>query len=421
MKYEVGSEFNYIKPDMAQGDSLPKLFEQTGRTAKYLRCGRDAIGFIAEDIALKQARKGNDSFEKIVYMPALSCDSMVEPFRMHGYKVVFYKLEKNLKIAKESLLDIDQHKASFAPVILTMNLFSMADQRDVNKAIKTAYPQAIIVEDITHILLTPDHYDLENADYQIGSIRKWFGLADGAVVLTGDKEFLATAKKGETSFTTMRTQAMTEKTAYIENPDQELKAHFRGLLSDADDALDNGLTIYEISEQSYSDIQHAPVKEMMERRSENYHHLYKNFEEILTSMSCDADACKQAGSLEEISFTAKGGVSSEKADLDCETLNKAESQAPFYMLPEAPADVTPFMLPILVNERVVGCSRDEFERKLAQKGVYAPVLWPIEEEAARTCAVSKDFSEHMLGFWIDHRYTTEHMDYVAEVFKESLQ
>lgn len=389
MKYEVGSEFNYIKPDMAQGDSLPKLFEKTGRTAKYLRCGRDAIGFIAEDIALKQARKGNDSFEKIVYMPALSCDSMVEPFRMHGYKVVFYKLEKNLKIAKESLLDIDQHKASFAPVILTMNLFSMADQRDVNKAIKDAYPQAIIVEDITHILLTPDHYDLENADYQIGSIRKWFGLADGAVVLTGDKEFLATAKKGETSFTTMRTQAMTEKTAYIENPDQELKAHFRGLLSDADDALDNGLTIYEISEQSHSDIQHAPVKEMMERRSENYHHLYRKFEEILTNMSCDAGTDRQ--------------------------------QSPITLLPEAPADVTPFMLPILVNERVVGCSRDEFERKLAQKGVYAPVLWPIEEEAAGTCAVSKDFSEHMLGFWIDHRYTTEHMDYVAEVLKESLQ
>ena len=92
MKYEVGSEFNYIKPDMAQGDSLPKLFEETGRTAKYLRCGRDAIGFIAEDIALKQAQKGNDSFEKIVYMPALSCDSMVEPFRMHGYKVVFYNI-----------------------------------------------------------------------------------------------------------------------------------------------------------------------------------------------------------------------------------------------------------------------------------------------------------------------------------------
>lgn len=389
MKYEVGSEFNYIKPDMAQGDSIPKLFEKTGRTAKYLRCGRDAIGFIAEDIAIKQARKGNDSFEKIVYMPALSCDSMVEPFRMHGYKVVFYKLEKNLKIARESLLDIDQHKASFAPVILTMNLFSMADQRDVNKAIKTAYPQAIIVEDITHILLTPDHYDLENADYQIGSIRKWFGLADGAVVLTGDKEFLAKAKKGETSFTTMRTQAMTEKTAYIENPDQELKAHFRGLLSDADDALDNGLTIYEISEQSYSDIQHAPVKEMMERRSENYHHLYRKFEEILTNMSCDAGADRQ--------------------------------QSPFTLLPEAPADVTPFMLPILVNERVVGCSRDEFERKLAQKGVYAPVLWPIEEEAAGTCAVSKDFSEHMLGFWIDHRYNTEHMDYVAEVLKESLQ
>ena len=388
MKYEVGSEFNYIKPDMAQGDSLPKLFEKTGRTAKYLRCGRDAIGFIAEDIALKQARKGNDSFEKIVYMPALSCDSMVEPFRMHGYKVVFYKLEKNLKIAKESLLDINQHKASFAPVILTMNLFSMADQRDVNKAIKTAYPQAIIVEDITHILLTPDHYDLENADYQIGSIRKWFGLADGAVVLTGDKEFLATAKKGETSFTTMRTQAMTEKTAYIENTDQELKAHFRGLLSDADDALDNGLTTYEISEQSYSDIQHAPVKEMMERRSENYHHLYRKFEEILTNMSCDADADSQ--------------------------------QSPFTLLPEAPADVTPFMLPILVNERVVGCSRDEFERKLAQKGVYAPVLWPIDDEAAGTCAVSKDFSEHMLGFWIDHRYNTEHMDYVAQMLKESL-
>lgn len=417
MKYEVGSEFNYIKTDKSQGNSLPELFDRTGRTAKYLRCGRDAIGFIAEDIALKQVQKGNNRFKKVVYMPALSCDSMVEPFRMHGYTVVFYRLENNLKIDKKSLLEqisasytetinddqaitsidnnqtqavtgdeqlTDLSRLAFVPVILTMNLFSMADQRDVNKAIKTAFPQAIIVEDITHVLLTPDHYDLENADYQIGSIRKWFGLADGAVVLTGDTEFLAAAKKGETSFTTMRTQAMTEKTAYIENPDQELKAHFRGLLSDADDALDNGLTIYEISDQSYDDIQHAPVKEMMERRSENYHYLYKQFEDILTKVSYTCNA------------------------------------APFKMFPEAPADVTPFMLPILVNESVVGCSRGEFERKLAQKGVYAPVLWPIDGEAAGTCTVSKDFSEHMLGFWIDHRYTTEHMEYVKEVLKESL-
>ncbi len=410
--YEIGSEFNYIKPDKSKGSSLPELFETTGRNARYLRCGRDAIGFIAEDITKKQAIKGNDFFLKRVYMPALACDSMVEPFRMHGYKVLFYKVQKDLRIDTAFLLELiknsnkkqpEANGANETPVILTMNYFSMVDQRETNKAVKAQYPDAIIVEDITQVLLSPEAYDLDNTDYQIGSIRKWFGLADGAVVLAKDDSFEAKAEHGTTAFTTMRTQAMTEKTKYHElvakkssetaspsvpNNDmtmqdaantedpQALKAHFRGMLSSADDALDNGMTIYEISEQSYEDIQYAPLKEMMEKRTDNYHYLYQKLKEILEPATT--------------------------------------TPQPFTMFQEAPVGVTPFMLPILVNESAVGCSRDEFERKLAQKGVYAPVLWPIEKEAQEACSVSADFSQHMLAFWIDHRYTREHMDYVAE-------
>ena len=41
----------------------------------------------------------------------------------------------------------------------------------------------------------------------------------------------------------------------------------------------------------------------------------------------------------------------------------------------------PFSLPILVE------NRDVVQKQLAQKGVYAPVLWPIDEKARKTCEV----------------------------------
>ena len=68
----------------------------------------------------------------------------------------------------------------------------------------------------------------------------------------------------------------------------------------------------------------------------------------------------------------------------------------------------PFSLPILVE------NRDEVQGLLAKDGVYAPVLWPISEEAKKVCATSKMMGEEMLSIPIDQRYDWNDMELIAE-------
>ena len=58
--YEIGSEFNFEKASRRQ--DLVALLSETAqnndRYAEFLRCGRDAIGFVADDIIAKNKETG---------------------------------------------------------------------------------------------------------------------------------------------------------------------------------------------------------------------------------------------------------------------------------------------------------------------------------------------------------------------------
>jgi len=74
-------------------------------------------------------------------------------------------------------------------------------------------------------------------------------------------------------------------------------------------------------------------------------------------------------------------------------------------------NVCPFTLPILVN------NRDKVQKELAEKGLYAPILWPIDNEAKAICEVSKSFSEKMLAIPVDQRYNSFNMAEIGAILK----
>jgi len=69
----------------------------------------------------------------------------------------------------------------------------------------------------------------------------------------------------------------------------------------------------------------------------------------------------------------------------------------------------PFSLPILVSDR------DSAQKQLASKGVYAPVLWPICDEARIVCPVSAFVSDHMLSIPIDQRYNYDDIEDITSI------
>ncbi len=396
--YEIGSEFNF--EEVKERRNLVELFadraEKCGRYVEFLRCGRDAIGFVADDIIAKY--KGDIR----VFLPALCCDSMVKPFEVRGLKITYYKLDENLIVDKDDLFEkIDSYSeavepGNHIPVVLVMNFFGTAPVSDLSAAVKERCSSAILIEDVTHILLEPENYMSAGsaADYHVGSIRKWIGVPDGAIAVSRE-EFVMGALTGDTDFTELRAMAQQEKTEYLETGDQELKSHFRKLLADAEESLSDGLDPFLMSDMSADYLKSIELDNIIERRSLNYRCLYK----VLSALPLNGKAFRLLPEIEN------GDNGFEYA-------------------------YTPFMLPIVldvdfirrsaITEEGKSITRDAFEKRLAECGIYAPVLWPVSEEAAVVCGNSKDFSENMLAFWIDQRYDRFDMEHVAEVFSGEL-
>ena len=360
----------------------------------FLRCGRDAIGFVADDIIAGCMERDDDNRKLTVFIPALSCSSMTRPFEVRGFDVRFYRLKENLQVDEEYLLDrmAEVKEETGVLSVLLMNFYGIADIRNTAQAIRQRYSDAVIIEDVTHILMEPESYITKDsyANYHVGSLRKWLGVADGAVAVS-DSEFLMGALTGESDFTELRRIALSEKAEYLRTGDKELKAHFRKLLSDAEDSLEDGLDPYIISEESAAYLENIDALSICERRYNNYHCLYK--------MLKDNPLCDKA----------------------------------YHLLPEnekGETAGTPFMLPIIldidflrrsaITEEGKSITRDQFESRLAAKGIYAPVLWPVSDGAKAVCPVSEHFSENMLAFWIDQRYDRFHMERVSEVLSEEL-
>ena len=380
--YEIGSEFHYEGP--VQEEDLLQLFDSF-HDVRFMRCGRDAIGLIADDILRHTSRLTPQDYT--VFLPALSCDSMYLPFTARGYQLMFYALQDNL------LIDMGRLEKQLYgvkhPVILTMNLYGCADQRKENGALRKKYQNAILIEDVTHILMDPIRYDIDTMDYCIGSIRKWLGVPDGAVVISNTGSIQAPVMKGETDFTHFREQALRLKADYLDLGEQELKSRFRGMLAEAENSLEDGLYPHEMTASSKDILSQVDLIRMRHRRSVNYHTLYT----LLQGMQECGDY--------------------------------------FRLLSEVPEDIVPFTLPVVLNTDKLkevdnatakgpGAARDAFEIRLARRGIYAPVLWPIAQKAREICTVSGNIADNMISFWIDQRYDRFDMEHAAEVFREEL-
>lgn len=393
--YEIGSEFNYIDKEQDVRQDLTAMFEDFG-DVRFLRCGRDAIGYVCEDIkSMEDTSKSasKDASKYVALLPALCCDSMYMPFEVHGIPVRFYSDNKDLSIDTDSIKaiynEIKENDADTKIIALTAVYYGITDICALDSFIKSIDKEIIVIEDVTQGVMAPSYFDRENADYIIGSIRKWMGVPDGAVAIKNlaGSGFKATFVEGENSFAKLRSKALRMKTLYLQNGDQELKKGFRSLLGEAEDSLTDGLDIYGISKESREYLKSIPVKNIVSTRNNNYDTLYELLEKSV------------------------------------------HNNVYFTLFPKKIPQMPAFMLPVLMDtDRLSkdlkvgsGIDRDEFERLLAAKGIYAPVLWPVSDEAAKANPVSKDIADHILCFWIDQRYDRFDMVQTAECFEEVIR
>lgn len=313
--------------------------------------------------ALRYIAKAYRHEKKVVLMPALCCSCMPDPFEDEGYEVIYYKLKDNFEVCVEDVLS----KIKSDSIFLFMNYFAIPSlSKPDREAIIKSHRGIVTIEDITHDFLKRKMENCE-ADITICSIRKWLAVPDGGLLFSRS-QLSQIGMKRDSYFADKRVSAMKKKNIYLESGLSKEKNIFRMELSESNNYIDAVKNIAKISDASIEILEHV-----------NFTYMYK-------------DRLKNSRLLFEKICNVK-------------KIEVLESQA---------VDSTLYF-PILVD------NQKKVQEKLAQKGVYAPVIWPLPKQAEGICKIADKVSAHMLGIPCDHRYSKEEMLKVAEIICEVVE
>lgn len=314
-------------------------------------CGANL--FLSGRDALKAIALSHKHTHKRALLPALCCQSMVSPFRFNNYEIIYYKLNEDYSVSVDDIKSKLDNKSIFVYMdYFSLNSISKIDLSDI----KNTFLNALIVKDITH---NPLKYNLSDniVDYYVCSARKWLSLPDGGFIMSN--KALNVVKNEDTYFSALREQAMREKSEYLKNGDIKIKNIYREKFNAATAYLDKTESIFNISDTSYNILKDIDFNAMLKKRENNINYL--------------KDKLKNNGNLKIISYKSL------------------------------------LYLPVLVNNQSL------MQAQLAERNIYAPVIWPLPYDACNVCAVAEHTSQHMLALPCDYRYDTIDMDYMADV------
>lgn len=209
------------------------------------------------------------------------------------------------------------------------------------------------------------------ADYIVGSLRKWYPIPDGGFVAAEEMIF----REGMTSekeFTEKRIELLTEKWNYLygegsAEEKKDIKNRFLKENREMEEWLDRHEGAGEMSPEALYMLDGIDEEACKEQRKRNYRYLY--------------------------------GKIHGKTWL-WPILPEMEGAAPLYLA-------------------VYAREREELQRFLTAHDIYAPVLWPVGKENESGLTDDERYIyDHMLALPIDQRYGMEEMERAAIVLEE---
>ena len=337
---EIGSNF-WISSDQRIDTKEASNFKGVVfENAYYLSTCRSAIGDVLDR---------HKNIQKAM-LPAFTCESVVRPFVDRGIVVSTYPIEVTLQI------DENKFKKAFIKekpdVILVHNYFGFDTLRTDIKSI--CGENSLVIEDLTQRLFSD--MPLQNADYYVGSIRKWMGIPDGAVV-SGNGYF--ECNKEDDELVERKLKAMQQKGEYMEKG-TVTKDTFLKEFKEAEALINSRKDTFKMSEVSKAIYCSMDITAMKERRRDNYRFLIEH-------------------------------------------LPHTESFTPIFK--SIDPEVTPFMFPVLVNK-----NRKEFQQYMASHNIYPTVIWSIPAQYESIIGeTSREIYDKILCFHCDQRYDISDM------------
>lgn len=367
---EIGSIYE-INPKVIADDSVDKgvvrLTEVEKYNKKYIRytqSGREAIAW-----ALRSLEISEPGIRKECLMPAYMCDSVFFPFVHAGWKLHFYHIGKNFQASEEELRSLVEH---IRPGLLFIHPYYGVDTwKPMRSLLKEWRGRGIhVMEDVTQ------SYYLEGAgleaDYVIGSLRKWYPIPDGGFVASDLPISMEELPAGG-EFSMEKWKILTSKWEYLHGngSEAERKARKEEYLKHnrvMEEWLDEWESVHEISEISKKLLRSEDEEHSKKCRNTNYRYL-------------------------------------------SEALQEFEYLITIFPTPEE--GIAPLYFPIYVKER------EKLQEFLRKKDIYAPVLWPVGKENKEHLSEAERYIyENLLVLPMDQRYGENEMKRMIEAIRE---
>lgn len=370
MRQEIGSFYEIgecktgqmERAGVAAGDMLEPWLKKAvnGMELALLCSGREAIEAALIDIERREIVK-----RKVCLLPRYTCDTVIIPFKKHGWELHFFSVNQGLRPDKQQFKQLLQ---KFVPSVLLVHTYYGVDTfSEVRDCIREQKEKGIVyIEDMTQSLPALPALAADGlADYYVGSLRKWFAIPDGAFLASGHRlnVFLEGEKR---TFLELKLGAQRLKGQYIQGEDGVRKEDFLKMNGAAEKFLYEDRKVCGVSDFTRDRMRRLNVIRNFEQRKENASFLYKVVQ-----------------SLRRI-----------KAVLNMK-------------------DRSPLYVPVYTEQR------DGLQEYLKRKNIFAPVLWPVPEQVKGDMDDEVKFIfENLLALPCDQRYGRNDMEKIAQCLFE---
>ena len=361
MQKEIGSNF-WLAPEDIKEEcgtmSNPEIFKCKGTDYVWMSTCRSATALVIQTI-----EERNPQISKIVCLPAYTCHTVFEPFIHAGYKVITLPVRKNLISNTQDLLcAIRQAEVG---IVLFHRFFGFDTLPEIDSIIKELRDRGIvIIEDCTQSMYSD--ISRMDADYFVGSIRKWCGVPDGGYAVCKEGRFTIKPIQPDYKLEEAKCRASEMKYEYLFCQKGDKDA-FLSLYRKAEEILDAQSTYYSISPLSIKVQISLDIKRMKTKRFDNYKTLLELFKGL-------------------------NGITPVFKEID--------------------EKIVPLYLPLIVE------NRKEIQKILVDNAIYAPIVWPKDEACPPICEEAEFLYEHLLCIPIDQRYDADDMERIGKVIHD---
>ena len=363
MLSEIGSNF-WIAPEDIQGKATllpPYSFGIEGSDYAWFSTGRSATRFV-----LKTIEERNPSIKKVALLPPFTCHTVIEPFVEYGYEIHTLPISLDLETTGDEIIHCQER--SGASVLIVHRYYGFDTLPGFGRIVDVLRAKGVvIIEDITQCLYS--FFKASDADYYVGSIRKWCGVPDGGFAICREGCFNGKPSVEDSEMVETKRLASILKYQYLFEHKGD-KPTFKVKYREGEVLLDAQNGFYNISDVSASIQANLNLVTVRLSRQANYRAL----------------------------------------------LNGLKSVQSFKIIfNDLQEDVVPLYFPILVDDR---CSLQGF---LADNDIYAPVVWPKPECCPPICKEAEEIYEKILCIPLDQRYGTDDMNRIIKVITDKYE